>query len=160
MKCWYNVITLVVILNWNQSLIKELHKKIQRYGNIEETHNSNWTKIRIFVCTCINIKKWEFSLLHLARIIFEWILNLCIYTKLSQLKTVGLLIMKIKYICIRQQYVKYDDLVWGSPLSLHLLGKKMSIFFYCNKVIFFSNWWLALFNSFVIFSHTIWLLQF
>ena len=37
--------------------------------------------------------------------------------------------MKIKYICIRQQYVKYDDLVWGSPLSLHLLGKKMSLFF-------------------------------
>jgi hypothetical protein len=38
------VITIVVILNCNQSLLKELHKGIKRYGNREETHNSNWKK--------------------------------------------------------------------------------------------------------------------
>ena len=38
---WYNMITVVVILNCNQSLIKELHKEIQRYESTEGTHNSN-----------------------------------------------------------------------------------------------------------------------
>jgi len=34
--------------------LQELHKEIQRNGNTERTHNSNWTKLRISICTCIN----------------------------------------------------------------------------------------------------------
>jgi hypothetical protein len=62
MNYWYNMITLVIILNCNQSLSKELHKEIQKNGNTEETHNSNSTKIRIFVCTCINTQKESLSI--------------------------------------------------------------------------------------------------
>jgi hypothetical protein len=41
MNCWHNMITIVLILNYNQSLFKELHKEIRGNENTEETHNSN-----------------------------------------------------------------------------------------------------------------------
>ena len=37
--------------------LQELQKEIQRNGNAEETHNSDWTKLRISVCNCINTQK-------------------------------------------------------------------------------------------------------
>jgi hypothetical protein len=51
------MITVDVLLNCNHSLFKNYRKKFIRDGNIEEAHNSNGTKLRIYVCTCINIKK-------------------------------------------------------------------------------------------------------
>ena len=92
------MITIVVILYCNQTFVKELHKGIWRYGNTGETHDSKLVKIGIFVRTCLILKKEEFSLLHPVRSNHSYILNLCIYIKLSQLKTVGLLITKIENI--------------------------------------------------------------
>jgi hypothetical protein len=51
------MITVDVLLNCNHSLFNKYRRKFIRDENIEEAQNSNGTKHRIFVGTCINIKK-------------------------------------------------------------------------------------------------------
>ena len=34
---WYNMITIVVILNCNQTSIKEMHREMLKYGNTGDT---------------------------------------------------------------------------------------------------------------------------
>ena len=90
MNYWYNMITVVVILNCNQYLFKEFHKEIQRNENIEETHNSNQMKIRISVYTCINTQKESFSIASSKKKPQIYLKSIYLYKNYHNSKTVGL----------------------------------------------------------------------
>jgi hypothetical protein len=54
------VITVVVILNCNQSLIEELHKEIQRYGNTGKHKTQTDQKLESLSALVLILKKDSF----------------------------------------------------------------------------------------------------
>jgi hypothetical protein len=57
MDFWCIIITVDVLLNCNHLIFNNYKKNLIRDGNTWKAHNSNEEKLRIFVCTSINIKK-------------------------------------------------------------------------------------------------------
>ena len=123
MNCWYIMITIDVVLNWNQSLFKNYRKKFREMETQREHITQIEWNLESLSALVLILKKKSFSITFGKKHPRIDLKSMCLYKICHNWKSLDFLQYSTKtaFLWIKQHRVNFDEFCWHSPLSLHLL---------------------------------------